>query len=83
MNTVEEFGVYDGTNGTNADATVIASDGTNVNAYYLIAKHKTHGRTMLIFSPDKRMTEMILETLPYKIKQEAKQRIETTNQSEE
>lgn len=29
------------------------------------------------------MTEMILETLPYKIKQEAKQRIETTNQSEE
>ena len=71
MNTVEEFGVYDGTNGT------------NVNAYYLIAKHKTHGRTMLIFSPDKRMTEMILETLPYKIKQEAKQRIETTNQSEE
>ena len=83
MNTVEEFGVYDGTNGGNADATVIASDGTNVNAYYLIAKHKTHGRTMLIFSPDKRMTEMILETLPYKIKQEAKQRIETTNQSEE
>lgn len=82
MNTVEEFGVYDGTNGTNADATVIASDGTNVNAYYLIAKHKTHGRTILIFSPDKRMTEMILETLPYKIKQEAKQRIETTNQSE-
>ena len=71
MNTVEEFGIYDGTNGANADATVIASDGTNINAYYLIAKHKTHGRTMLIFSPDSRMVEMILETLPYKIKQEA------------
>ena len=69
MNTVEEFGIYDGTNGANADATVIASDGTNINAYYLIAKHKTHGRTMLIFSPDSRMVEMILETLPYKIKQ--------------
>lgn len=71
MNTVEEFGIYDGTNGTNADATVIASDGTNINAYYLIAKHKTHGRTMLIFSPDARMVEMILTTLPYKVKQEA------------
>ena len=75
MNTVEEFGIYDGTNGTNADATVIASDGTNINAYYLIAKHKTHGRTMLIFSPDARMVEMILTTLPYKVKQEATQRI--------
>lgn len=75
MNTVEEFGIYDGTNGTNADATVIASDGTNINAYYLIAKHKTHGRTMLIFSPDARMVEMILTTLPHKVKQEATQRI--------
>jgi len=75
MNTVEEFGIYDGSNGTNADATVIASDGTNINAYYLIAKHKTHGRTMLIFSPDARMVEMILTTLPYKVKQEATQRI--------
>ncbi len=75
MNTVEEFGIYDGSNGTNAEATVIASDGTNINAYYLIAKHKTHGMTMLIFSPDDRMVEMILETLPYKVKQDAKQRI--------
>ncbi len=83
MNTVEEFGIYDGTNGANADATVIASDGTNINAYYLIAKHKTHGRTMLIFSPDKRMSEMILESLPYKVKQEAKQSIESIQQSAE
>ena len=60
MNTAEEFGIYDGTNGTNADATVIASDGTNI---------------MLIFSPDARMVEMILTTLPYKVKQEATQRI--------
>ena len=33
------------------------------------------GRTMLIFSPDARMVEMILTTLPYKVKQEATQRI--------
>jgi len=30
---------------------------------------------MLIFSPDARMVEMILTTLPYKVKQEATQRI--------
>ena len=77
LNTAEEFGIYDGTNGENAEATVIASDGTNINSYYLIAKHKTHGRTMLIFSPDERMVGMILETLPYKVKQEAKQKIGT------
>ena len=44
MNTVEEFGIYDGTNGANADATVIASDGTNINAYYLIAKQEATQR---------------------------------------
>lgn len=81
MNTVEEFGIYDGTNGENAEATVIASDGTNINGYYLIAKHKTHGRTMLIFSPDERMVGLILETLPYKVKQEAKQRIGTKSEA--
>lgn len=81
MNTVEEFGIYDGTNGENAEATVIASDGTNINSYYLIAKHKTHGRTMLIFSPDERMVGLILETLPYKVKQEAKQRIGTKSEA--
>ena len=32
---------------------------------------------MLIFSPDERMVGMILETLPYKVKQEAKQKIGT------
>ena len=79
LNTAEEFGIYDGTNGENAEATVIASDGTNINSYYLIAKHKTHGRTMLIFSPDERMVGMILETLPYKVKQEAKQKIGTNS----
>ena len=79
LNTAEEFGIQDGTNGENAEATVIASDGTNINSYYLIAKHKTHGRTMLIFSPDERMVGMILETLPYKVKQEAKQKIGTNS----
>ena len=42
LNTAEEFGLYDGTQGDNAQATVIASDGTGVNNYYLLCKHNTH-----------------------------------------
>ncbi len=79
MNTVEAFGMYDGTQGEGCDATVIATDGTNVNSCYVIAKHKKHGKTMVIFSPDQRMVQLILNTLPYKIKLEAKAQFRNTD----
>lgn len=72
LSTAEEFGVYDGSQGDGAQATVIASDGSGINAYYLLAKHKSHGLTMLIFTPDRRMTGLIMGNLPRKVKNEAK-----------
>lgn len=72
LNTAEEFGAYDGSQGNDVQATVIATDGTGVNAHYLITMHKTHGRTMLIFSPDSRTCELIMNSLPYKVKAAAK-----------
>lgn len=68
----EQFGVYTGNEGDGVQATVIATDGTGVNAYYLIANHKTHGKTMLVFSPDKRTVTTILDNLPHKVKTAAK-----------
>ncbi len=68
LDTVEDLGVYDGSQGDDAQATVIASDATGINAWYLIAHHKTHGRTMLIFSPNKRTVRLIANGLPHKIK---------------
>ncbi len=66
------FGVYDGSQGEGVQATVIASDGTGINAYYLIAQHKTHGTTMLIFSPDERTIGMVMSSLPHKVRAAAK-----------
>ncbi|MCH5324088.1 MAG: hypothetical protein J1E39_02640 [Eubacterium sp.] len=68
LDTVEDFGIYDGTQGEGAQATVIASDATGINAWYIIAKHKTHGRTMLIFSPNKKTVGLIANGLPHKLK---------------
>lgn len=79
LNCAEAFGVYDGSQGEGVQATVIASDGTGINAYYLIAQHKTHGATMLIFSPDERTISMILNNLPHKVKAEAKLHIRLDN----
>lgn len=76
-----EFGVYDGSQGEGAQATVIASDGTGINAYYLIAQHKTHGTTMLIFSPDERTIGMIMNSLPHKVKASAKLHIKLDDNS--
>ncbi len=78
MNTVQSFGAYDGTQGDNAAATVLATDGTNENNYYIIANHKKHGLTMLIFSPDRRMASLILSALPHKVKLAAKSNLNFT-----
>ena len=83
LNTAESFGVYDGSQGEGVAATVMATDGTGVNAYYLIAKHRTHGQTMVIFSPDERMVQLILSALPHKVKASARLHFKPETQSEE
>ena len=72
FNTVEEFGVYDGSQGSDVAATVIATDNTGTGIYYIIAKHKTHGRTMVLFTPNDRMIGLTLQALPRKVKSETK-----------
>lgn len=83
FNTVEEFGVYDGSQGADAQATVIATDNTGTGIYYIIAKHKTHGKTMVLFTPNERMIGLVLQALPRKVKSETKVKVETKPQSSE
>ncbi len=68
LTSTEALGVYDGSQGENVQATVIATDGTGLNAWYLIANHKNHGRTMLLFTPDKRTVSLIANGIPHKLK---------------
>ena len=83
FNTVEEFGVYDGSQGNNVNATVVATDNTGTGIYYIIAKHKTHGMTMVLFTPNERMVGLVLQALPRKVKAETKVKIEEKPQSSE
>ena len=78
---LEDLGVYDGSQGSDVQATVIASDATGINAWYLIAKHKNHGRTMLIFSPDDRTVQLIANGIPHKLK--ARLSLPVSNQDEQ
>lgn len=81
LETVEDLGVYDGSQGSDVQATVIASDATGINAWYLIAKHKNHGRTMLIFSPDDRTVQLIANGIPHKLR--ARLSLPVSNQDEQ
>lgn len=69
LDTALEFGICkDGTEGKDVSATVVASDGTNINTCYLIVNHATHGKTMLLFSPDKRTIEVLMSGLPHSMR---------------
>lgn len=83
FNTVEEFGEYDGSQGEDAQATVVATDNTGIGIYYIIAKHKTHGKTMVLFTPNDKMIGLTLQALPRKVRSETKVKMPEQNTSAE
>ena len=60
----EDFAPYPPENEINADATVHAYTGSDVDAYYLLVNHSGYGRVKLIFNPNKKMREAIMQELP-------------------
>lgn len=53
LNTVKEWGEYTAgkTLPSNVNATVMASDATGKNTWYILAEHEKHGTVMVIFNP--------------------------------
>ena len=51
LNTVKQWGEYTGSEGSDVSATVMASDATGYDAWYLIADHDKLGKIMVIFTP--------------------------------
>lgn len=85
LNTVTEWGEYKEGKGSGASATVIASDGTGMSLWYIVAKHEKYGDVMVIFNPTETTAVNINHGVPYavKIKELKVKEAEETEEAEE
>lgn len=60
----EDFGTYPPAENIKADATVHASSGLETDAHYLIVKHESYGTVNVIFNPNEKIREAIMQELP-------------------
>ncbi len=64
ISSAEEFAPYPADHDVSADATVHAYSGSETDAYYLVVNHSGYGRVKLIFNPNERIREAIMQELP-------------------
>ncbi|MGN0650800.1 MAG: hypothetical protein ACI4KM_10215 [Oscillospiraceae bacterium] len=64
----EAFAPYPSEQDIKADATVFASSGGEKDAYYLVASHSSYGKVKVIFNPNERIRESIMQELPNTLK---------------
>lgn len=64
VSNAEEFAPYPADHDTAVDATVHAYTGSETDAYYLIVNHSGYGKVKLIFNPNEKMREAIMQELP-------------------
>lgn len=60
----ENFAPYPSEEDVNADVTVHAYTGSETNAYYLLVNHSGYGRVKIIFNPNEKIREAIMQELP-------------------
>lgn len=66
ISSAEQFAPYG--SDISADATVHATDGTEKNAYNLVVKHSAYGTVNLIFNPNEKIREAIMQELPHALR---------------
>ncbi len=59
-----DFGAFPSTEDIDADATVHATTGTEKDAHYLMVEHSGYGTVKVIFNPNERTREAIVQELP-------------------
>ncbi len=64
LKTAEDFGAYPAPDSINVDATVHATTGLEKNAHYLLVNHNAYGKVMLIFNPNEKTREAIMQEVP-------------------
>lgn len=70
LSTVSDWGEYAAkkSDESKINATVMASDATGIDAWYLIFDHGSHGKTMLIFTPNEETIQNINHAVAYSIR---------------
>ncbi len=72
LSNVEEIGEYKGDHGADASATVLATDGTGVGMWYMLAKHSEYGKILVVFTPNDAILDTMNPALPYSIRMNRK-----------
>lgn len=72
LNTVKEWGEYNGKVNSNTNATVMASDATGINVWYINADHEKHGKVTILFSPSEETVANINFGVPYSARKRLK-----------
>ena len=60
----EDFAPYPSEQDIKADATVFATSGSEKDAYYLVTAHSSYGKVKIIFNPNEKIREAIMQELP-------------------
>jgi hypothetical protein len=66
LNNAEAFDICSDEVKLEADVTVSAHDNTYTNMWYLLIRHDTHGRVVLLFNPDDDFVSKLNKTLPHR-----------------
>jgi len=61
----EEWGEYAAGKGESATVTVQAHDCGYKNLWYIVTHHQTHGKTAVLFSPNRAILEAVNKAVPY------------------
>lgn len=64
LSKAEDFGSYPPSEDIDADTTVHATTGFEKNAHYLLVQHNDYGSVKVIFNPNEKMREAIVQQVP-------------------
>ena len=64
LDKTEDFGTYPPETEIDAETTVHATTGLELNAHYLVVKHKDYGKVKIIFNPNEKLREAIAQEFP-------------------
>jgi len=83
INKAEDWGTYTAGKENSALVTVQAHDCSYVNLWYIIAVHERHGKTAVLFSPNRAVLEAVNKSVPYSLRKKELKKEEKIENEEE
>lgn len=72
----EDFAAFPPSEDADADTTVHATSGVEKDAHYLLVEHDVYGKVKVIFNPNERTREAIVQELPNALRAKIKHNVE-------